>query len=871
MKSDIESAKLILNKGLKYHVEGNTALAGKYYQLFIDKGFQNPIVFSNYALILYQNADKDKAIYFYKQSIKLFPNNLEAYSNLGNLFRNEGMFIEAKDILTKAIKLNSKRYEPYLNLGITLRNLGQFIQSEFHLKTAYELNPLNYDNCHELALTLFALDKYKEAEIFFRKSIKINPNVSICYSNLGHLFFKIGKYDEAESFLKKAIGLNKECYLSYKILGSLYIDFGDLIQAENLLRTAIKINPNHSKSHLCLSNLLISQRKFTEAEVYLNNAIKLDPNDAFNFASLSLIFKEKNNNEKVSFCLRKALSLDSKSPYINSLFVKFLIDNSQFDEALISFISRIDTNRSEASFCDNFKDFVVSINPAFFSNNYLKSALSFLLSLENIDHFCLFPSFSFLYLKDLSSDYKVHKSQLIDNNNYCFLCDGLFLTALKKMIFQDACWEILFKKLRKDIAYKVSCEDYFLNELQLNFFIALGQQCFLNEYVYHLDDIESVFINKIIDKCNNVEIKESFLVVLSCYAPLYKFLDRVEKIDVFSSNNHEFQELIRIQIKEPLSELELSTSIEKRGVIKNIISNKVKEQYEENPYPRWTFANEHFQQKFTFNRILNADIKPNIVHTKNLNSPQVLIAGCGTGRQIMQAQRYSNAEITAIDLSNSSLSYAKRKLIEFNISNVELFQMDLLDVKLLNKKFDVIECSGVLHHMDNPSLGLESLLSVLHDKGYLKIALYSEIARKFVVKARQYIRDNHILSNESSIRAFRLDIINGNIPELNDLLIPIDFFSLSMCRDLCFHFQEHRYSISDLKEIFCLYNLNFLGFCYNKERSELYNKIYPDEMYHLDLTNWENLERQNPSIFLSMYQFWVSKNNESKEKFKALD
>ena len=53
-----------------------------------------------------------------------------------------------------------------------------------------------------------------------------------------------------------------------------------------------------------------------------------------------------------------------------------------------------------------------------------------------------------------------------------------------------------------------------------------------------------------------------------------------------------------------------------------------------------------------------------------IEKPSILIAGCGTGQQILQAQRYKNAEITAIDLSTSSLCYAKRKLNELLVTQI---------------------------------------------------------------------------------------------------------------------------------------------------------------------------------------------------------
>lgn len=75
---------------------------------------------------------------------------------------------------------------------------------------------------------------------------------------------------------------------------------------------------------------------------------------------------------------------------------------------------------------------------------------------------------------------------------------------------------------------------------------------------------------------------------------------------------------------------------------------------------------------------------------------------------------------------------------ELGINNVELIQMDILKVNLLEEEFDIILCSGVLHHMDNPSEGLRMLFKVLKNNGFLKLGLYSELGRKDIVKARNY-------------------------------------------------------------------------------------------------------------------------------------
>ena len=264
------------------------------------------------------------------------------------------------------------------------------------------------------------------------------------------------------------------------------------------------------------------------------------------------------------------------------------------------------------------------------------------------------------------------------------------------------------------------------------------------------------------------------------YFPLYKLLDQIPSLKTFTSLNPSFREIIELQIIEPLKEIELSKQIKKLGKINNATSLKVQSQYEENPYPRWRYGDYSENQKISLIQGINDENKPNYIN-QSLDDEQikVLIAGCGTGNQIIQTQRYKNAQITAIDLSLSSITFAQRKINELEIDNVELIQMDILEIELLQKKFDIIECGGVLHHMDDPSTGLKALLGVLKNNCFLKLGLYSETARRDIVKARNYIQNKKITSNEDNIRNFRKTIISNKLSELNSISKSKDFFTLS--------------------------------------------------------------------------------------------
>jgi SAM-dependent methyltransferase len=287
---------------------------------------------------------------------------------------------------------------------------------------------------------------------------------------------------------------------------------------------------------------------------------------------------------------------------------------------------------------------------------------------------------------------------------------------------------------------------------------------------------------------------------------------------------------------------------------------KVREQYEENPYPRWRYTRKYLPFNFCYR--LNNQIKPNQINQNNkFNNPNILIAGCGTGSHPISTTRYKNANILGVDLSLASLAYAKRKTEELNHNNVDYLHADILQLKKLNRKFDVIESSGVLHHMKDPIAGLKVLLDILEPHGFLRLGLYSEIARQSVVRAREFIKKMNLDNTGEDIKKFRQLIIDEKKDQMLHMLTNSDdFYSTSAIRDLLFHIQEHRFTIPEISKILKDLNLEFLGFDTPKPSIKTeYLKVFPDDKKNISLDNWHQFETDNPDTFVAMYQFWVKK------------
>ena len=92
----------------------------------------------------------------------------------------------------------------------------------------------------------------------------------------------------------------------------------------------------------------------------------------------------------------------------------------------------------------------------------------------------------------------------------------------------------------------------------------------------------------------------------------------------------------------------------------------------------------------------------------------------------------------AIDLSLASLGYAIRKTKELGFTNLRYAQGDILALGG-GKTFDIIDSSGVLHHLKEPLTGWRKLADLLRPGGLMHIGLYSAAARRDINTARDLL------------------------------------------------------------------------------------------------------------------------------------
>lgn len=171
----------------------------------------------------------------------------------------------------------------------------------------------------------------------------------------------------------------------------------------------------------------------------------------------------------------------------------------------------------------------------------------------------------------------------------------------------------------------------------------------------------------------------------------------------------------------------------------------VRAQYELYPYPSRNPEDERHRLVRTWLGSLDAINHFCFMGKRNFSQGfRALVAGGGTGdATIYLAEQLKNtdSEVVHLDFSEASMSIAKERARIRGLRNITWVNDSILELPRLSiGLFDYINCVGVLHHLEDPKMGLASLKSVLSPGGAAGIMVYGKYGREGVYQMQKIMR-----------------------------------------------------------------------------------------------------------------------------------
>ena len=224
------------------------------------------------------NAGKlEEAKNYASELIKKYPNDFLIFNILGICLAKQNKHIASVENFEQSIKLKPNFMEGYFNLGNAHNNSGNPDKAVNCFKKALEIKPDYIEAQNNLGNVLFELGKTKESILCFKKALEIKPDFAMAYYNLGRAFKKIAKLEDSITCYEKAIKIKPDFENAYLNLGTIFSQLNKINQAIACYESAIKINPNFAIAFNNLGGLFVGLGNFQKAILYYNRAIKINP------------------------------------------------------------------------------------------------------------------------------------------------------------------------------------------------------------------------------------------------------------------------------------------------------------------------------------------------------------------------------------------------------------------------------------------------------------------------------------------------------------------------------------------------------------------------------------------------------------------
>ena len=343
---------------------------------------------------------------------------------------------------------------------------------------------------------------------------------------------------------------------------------GALAEAERRYRHIVSLAPAHAETHSRLGAALMAQGKAAEAIGPIERALALQPDLFEALGNLAQAYLATGRPEQAIHVLSRAFAI-KQTPQGNALFAQ-----------------SVKAVRFTADAGSGIRQLLLrALAEGWARPRELTGACISLITLSATAKDCIRRATA-------AWPARLSVAELCGPSGLAILADDPLLCRLLET---DPVTDIGLERLLTSVRYAMltSAAGGAYDESLLGFYCAVARQCFINEYVFSLEAAEAELAQRLragLEAALEAGTRCSPLwpVVAGAYFPLHTVAGAERLLD--PSWPQSVQALLAQQIVEPAEERRLAATLPALTAIDGAVSRAVRDQYEENPYPRWAAA-----------------------------------------------------------------------------------------------------------------------------------------------------------------------------------------------------------------------------------------------------------------------------------------
>jgi len=270
---------------LELYSLGNFLKASQILENLKEKYPNNFILENIHGLIFSSQCKYEDALLKLTKAIKIKPDFVEGYYNIGTIYLKTEKFKEAIIYFKKSLDIKKNYLNSYFNLADCYKRLGEISEAINNYNNYIKHKPEDEEAYNNLGKIYFELKDHEKAKYNLNKALSINIGSVDANFYMGLILSNEKKYILAVNFLQRTIDLDKSLYLAYLELAKIFRESLKLYEAINVLKNFIDKNLDQQNSLSDCYNFL------GRIQIQIG-----DINGAYKSFDLCLSFPKKNSN-----------------------------------------------------------------------------------------------------------------------------------------------------------------------------------------------------------------------------------------------------------------------------------------------------------------------------------------------------------------------------------------------------------------------------------------------------------------------------------------------------------------------------------------------------------------------------------------------